>query len=379
MGAAGRHFGLYLGDLNRASNQSHGIINYGLGLAGALAEQLGAEERLTVYANEHIAGELEGLDPRAARIRLVPLPANDAHRLVLDGRVAWTARAEGVDVLHFPKGLLPVARPRSGPALVTTIHDDIPMQYADGHFARADLPDQLRTRFIARLFTRSLRRSDCVITVSARSRDALRARLPARARGREIRVIGQGSSLPPRPFVPTADRAPVVLHLASPLAHKRTAFVIESMTRYFDAHDDELRLLVIGSPPPDVSLRHPRIEHRAGPVINADMAALMSTARGLLFPSATEGYGLPPIEAWLYGTPSVYDCVPALEQVAREVPGRLSASSYEAFAHALDLILALDDAMLREVRDAVAAVASWPAVAAQILDVYREYSSTSRS
>jgi glycosyltransferase involved in cell wall biosynthesis len=371
-------YGLYLGDLDRASNQSHGIINYAIGLAGALSRALAGNERLVVYANDHIAAELDGIDPRATRIHRVQRPANGAHRLVLDSRVVWTARRAGVGVLHFPKGILPLSIPPRGPALVTTIHDDIPMQYADGRFTKNDARAGIRSRVIANLLQRSLRRSDCVITVSEHSRAALEARAQPGGRRREIRVIGQGSSLPAQAYVPKAERDPVLLHLASPLAHKRTAFVVDSTARYVADRAVDLRLVLVGSVPDGLRVGA-GAELVPGPVARADLAERSARARALLFPSASEGYGLPPVEAWLSGTPSVYDSAPAITEMARPIPGRLSSGSYAAFASALDEVLALDDAALTETREAVAAVSSWPPVAGQVLDVYRAYSSTKRS
>jgi hypothetical protein len=102
------------------------------------------------------------------------------------------------------------------------------------------------------------------------------------------------------------------------------------------------------------------------------MAAVMSTVRALIFLSTTEGYGLPPIEAWMYGTPSIYDSAPSLEEMDRDIPIQLSDWSYEAFAEALDTVRALDDAELLEIRDAVAASSSPEALSARVLEIYRE-------
>ncbi|MDE2562174.1 MAG: glycosyltransferase family 4 protein [Sphingomonadales bacterium] len=46
----------------------------------------------------------------------------------------------------------------------------------------------------------------------------------------------------------------------------------------------------------------------AGRVSNAELRALMEAACALVFPSTTEGFGLPPLEAMLLGTPSI--CAP---------------------------------------------------------------------
>ena len=338
--------------------------------AVTLSKLVGPGERLVVYANAEIAEELTGLDTRCTRIRLVRRPRNYPHRLVLDSRVVWLARREGVDVLHFPKGILPLGLPRRRPALVTTVHDDIPMQYAESEAARKHLRARLRTTLIAKLFMRSLRRSDRVITISAASREALLARL--HGAGRDIEVVGSAPALPPLDFVPKAERAPRILHLASPVPHKNTAFTIASARRYLDERAPELRLLLVGRLPDGVTVNDARIEQRDGPVTNAEMASLMATSRALLFISSTEGYGLPPVEAWAYGTPSLYDSSPSLEEMGADVPVRLQERTYEAFAAALDTILGLDDARLLELRDLVRSGAQRNDRSARVLAIYRE-------
>jgi glycosyltransferase involved in cell wall biosynthesis len=372
-----RVYGVYLGDLDRASNQSHGIINYAVSLAIILSTLIEPDERLVLYANPEIAEELAGFDPRFTRIHLVSRPKNYAHRLALDSRVVWLARRDGVRVLHFPKGILPLVIPPRGPALVTTIHDDIPMQYAESEAVRRHLRARVRTTLIAKLFARSLRRADRVITISASSREALLARLGDRKR--DIEVVGIASSLPALGFVPKSQRLPRLVHLVSPVPHKNSVFTIASATRYFDERGADLRLLLIGRLPDGVTADHPRLEHVAGPVSNADMATHMSTARALLFISSMEGYGLPPVEAWAYGTPSIYDSAPSVVEMHHDIPVQLTERTYEAFAAALDTILGLDDTRLLELRDLVTSGSKEKDFTARILHIYRELSESTQS
>src|SRR5437773_8185149 len=56
--AVPRTYGLYLGDLRRTRNRSHGIINYAVGLANALPAYLGPNESLSVLASDEIRAEL---------------------------------------------------------------------------------------------------------------------------------------------------------------------------------------------------------------------------------------------------------------------------------------------------------------------------------
>src|SRR5439155_14468279 len=61
---------------------------------------------------------------------------------------------------------------------------------------------------------------------------------------------------------------------------------------------------------PDVTL--------TGLVSDAELAALYTGARALVFPSDDEGFGLPPVEALACGTPVVACAAPALREVLGE-------------------------------------------------------------
>src|SRR5207247_4397040 len=52
-----------------------------------------------------------------------------------------------------------------------------------------------------------------------------------------------------------------------------------------------------------------------GHAADEELAAILTGARALVFPSDDEGYGLPPVEALACGTPVVCTDIPALREV----------------------------------------------------------------
>lgn len=56
---------------------------------------------------------------------------------------------------------------------------------------------------------------------------------------------------------------------------------------------------------------------------DADLAALLHSARALLFPSFVEGYGLPLIEALALGTPVIASDLPVFREIAGQIPDYL--------------------------------------------------------
>lgn len=56
---------------------------------------------------------------------------------------------------------------------------------------------------------------------------------------------------------------------------------------------------------------------------DADLAALLKSARALLFPSFVEGYGLPLIESLALGTPAIASDLPVFREIAGQIPDYL--------------------------------------------------------
>lgn len=65
---------------------------------------------------------------------------------------------------------------------------------------------------------------------------------------------------------------------------------------------------------------HPPRVHELPGLSDADVFGLISEAAGFLFPSFTEGYGLPPIEAAALGTPVICNDLPIYREVLGDIP-----------------------------------------------------------
>lgn len=70
---------------------------------------------------------------------------------------------------------------------------------------------------------------------------------------------------------------------------------------------------------------NPLVDERAG-LSDAEIAALLITSRGLLFPSFAEGYGLPPAEAAALGVPVVASDLAVYREILDDIPIYLSPS-----------------------------------------------------
>lgn len=113
----------------------------------------------------------------------------------------------------------------------------------------------------------------------------------------------------------------------------------------------------------------------AGFVSDAELRSLLEHANAIVFPSLTEGFGLPPLEAMLLGTPAI--CAPcgALPEVCGDMTVYVDPHDSAAWADAV-LKLANEEAVARANRvsaaKAHAATFNWDAAGRKLADILVE-------
>ena len=253
----------------------------------------------TVAFDSRRSAEPSGIG-RYVRSLLPELIANGAGTIVETHR----PRPRRVDVFHAP--CLEGALLRSPVPMVVTLHDMTPLKRR-GEFLRTGLG--LRMRYLA-----AQRAVRVIVPTEAVAGDAIEHLHLDRDR---IAVIGEAS--------------------ASVLTHRSEGEVAGVRARH--ALPDRYLLWVGGLEHPeprkrvaalaDAPRRMPLVlvgragrwaqeladVHLTGEVTDDDLAAIYTGAHALVFPSADEGFGLPPIEALACGTPVVACDVPALREV----------------------------------------------------------------
>lgn len=365
-----RRFGIYLADLRRSNNESHGIINYALGLTTAIAHQLGDNERLHLLANSAIARELSLPLSSRVEVELVCEPTSVPSRLILDHiwSSAWTQRKK-LHLVHFPKGHLPLL-PLRGVTTVVSAHDDIALRYSRGDFGSAS-GETLKRKYIGWAFKRSLRKSHRIVTISQFSARRIASYHPDVSSRTSVTYLGL--DLPRLRFVPLSERSAHIVVLGSTLLHKQTTLTLAMLRRYIESRPF-LTVTVIGRIPNEAErvcasshfLRHRDV------LSSEDLANLIARSRALVFGSAYEGFGLPPVEAYALGTPAAYFSSTATAEIMSGLPGGYRTWTYSAFSQALDEVLRVPEAELRGNQTFMRDRYRWDVVGARTLAVYRE-------
>ncbi|MGI8685489.1 MAG: glycosyltransferase [Acidimicrobiales bacterium] len=357
-------YGLYLADLRRTATDSQGTINYAVGLCASLAGVMARDEQLFALANPEVAAELHSLSAHAIDIDIVPAPAHIGSRLLLDHHeVRRWAQRRRLDVLHFPKGHVPL-RPIQGTATVATAHDDIALRYASGALGHRSGP--LKSGYFAWAARHGLRSADQILTVSEFSA----ARLAEHARpARPIIVTYEGVDRPRLPMVTRSARRPHIVIMGSVLPHKNTLQSVTWASRFLSETDGgDARLVVTGrlDPATEALCAPPAITRVRAFLPAPELAGLVGTARALVFGSTYEGFGLPPVEAYAMGTPATFNNVGAMAEILDGFPGG-HGPDYGSFAAALRSVLGLTDGDLDGFRAKILERYDWALVARRTL------------
>lgn len=288
------------------------------------------------------------------------------------------------DICHYPNSIAPL---RSPCPYVITVHD-MTLSTMPGHHPWRK---QLLVRPLIPLVARRAAR---VIAVSEQARREIvrLLRIPAE----RVSVIYEAPAAIFRPAA-AAEQArvraaygldgPFVLYVGTLEPRKNLVRLIQAWHRLRQAGAIEHRLVIVGA----AGWQYAPIYSEAarlgaadlifpGYVPLADLPALYSAADAFAFPSLSEGFGLPVVEAMACGTPVLISDTPALAEVAGPAALRVDPRSVDSIADGLGRLLG-DAALHERLRAeglARAASLSWLRAARETLVVYREVLGESR-
>ncbi len=267
-------------------------------LLAALAE-IDRENQYVVFTNRETGRDLV---PDQPNFLCAPQPVRAAIR---PARILWeqtglplAVRKARLDVLFNPGFTCPVLC--SCPNV--TVFHDLQHKRHPGYFRWFDLP------FWRLLLWASARVSRGLVSVSAATRDDLR-----HFYGVESVVIHHG--IEKEFFEIGRKRQPADFLLCVSTLHPH-----KNLERLIRAHTDDLPQLVI------TGLRGfaaQRLEKSAGPRVRftgwiprEQLYELFRTARGFIYPSTFEGFGMPVLEAMAAGVPVACSNIPPLREIA---------------------------------------------------------------
>ena len=314
--------------------------------------------REVVRALDHRPGAAERY------VLLTPLGADDLKLTTIPVQIApggrghlWEqtalARAARHGRLLSLGGSGPVLHPRQ----IVVVHDAAVFRHPE-HFRRGYAAFH---RTLGRLLARQAR----LATVSEFSRKELAAALNLSSA--DIAVATNSADhlhdIAPDPAVidglDLTDR-PYFVALGNLTPNKNLAVTLRALARLADP---TVRLVLIGAHPSAI-FDQPTIQTDprlvfAGRRSDAEVAALLGGACGLLFPSLYEGFGIPPLEAFVHGCPVIASDIPATREVCADAALYFDPHDDTALADHMRRLLTETDIARRDAGLRRAALYSW--------------------
>lgn len=261
--------------------------------------RIDTENEYIVFTNRETGSDLV---PQQSNFRCAPQPVRATFR---PGRILWeqtalplSVRRNNIDVLFNPGFTCPILSPCPN---VTVFHDLQHKRHPE-YFRFFDLP------FWRLLLWASARVSSDLISVSAATRADLRHYY-----GADSTVVHHG--VEPAFFDLARRREPRNFLLCVSTLHPH-----KNLDRLLRAHDTTMPLLII------TGLRGfaaQRLEKLAGPNVRftgwiprEELYELFRTARGFIYPSTFEGFGMPVLEAMAAGVPVACSDIAPLREIA---------------------------------------------------------------
>jgi glycosyltransferase involved in cell wall biosynthesis len=269
------------------------------------------------------------------------------------------------DLVHVTGLVLP----RTRLPLVVTVHDLAALRHPELH-----PPRHARQQ---RTLVRYLRRAAVVLAVSAATAEEAVAFGTA-----PERVVVAPLGLTPLPLPANepqtgAPQRPFLLTVGETAPRKGYPLLLEALTRV----DADLDLVMVGPPSTDEERIQRLVRElglggrviRLGPVGDAELAGLYRDALALCFPSISEGFGLPVLEAMASGTPVLSSDIAATRELAGSAALYVERRAADLWTQAIEAVSS-DPAMrarLGEAGRTRAAQFTWERTASATLEAYR--------
>jgi alpha-1,3-rhamnosyl/mannosyltransferase len=258
----------------------------------------------------------------------------------------WLAHREKLDLLHVQRA----APPRVRAKLVVHTHDLLPLTAPDDHRGWRD-------QLVRRLMPASLRRADCVLTVSESVATEIRTLFPAVA-PRVAAVLNGIEGALFRPKDASANRSEIharlglkgdyVLYLGALMSRKNLEVSVRAFGQFLAAQRAAGRplpkLVLAGMSRSEAYVRRLRaLANEIAPqeicftgfVSDADCVALLQHARAFIAPSRGEGFDLPALEAMACGIPVLCSDIPVHRELLGDDALFFATDSAEDFAEQL--------------------------------------------
>jgi glycosyltransferase involved in cell wall biosynthesis len=350
-----------LADQNFIQTKSVGIFNVSMQLLINLIGRI-PPGQLTVFTNSTLEDKLQ----------LPPGVTIQRHNEAISsrfGRILWdqwgvyeAAKKSKNEWLFLPKGFVSfVKRPTFKLAVYSydSVHE----------FYRVSYPgviSWLESRYFSRSLKSAFKFSDLIFTDSDFAKGELE-HLASSYKLNHPPIITAGIG-----FSRANNMVPIkrdsILFLTSVWPHKLTQRGIDFIARWQRQNGFKGNVDLVGSLP--VGLRLPQIQgwkyHQR--LSEEAYRQFLAESRALLFFSAYEGFGMPPVEAMIAGTCPVFSDLPVTREVMGDRGYSFSNDSFDSFEQALNKALGVSDTQIQLWAEQLLRCHNWDKVVEKVIN-----------
>lgn len=218
-----------------------------------------------------------------------------------------------LDLIHFPYFSFPI---RYRGTFVVTIHDLTPRTYVTGKASTFPWPMYQLKQIGYRFVIQSAISRACHILVPTDATASLVTEFYPEAKGK-ITVTQEGANIVDitTTRAPLEVNSPFFLYVGNAYPHKN----LEGLIQAFIEMNMDAVLVVVGKEDffmkkIKMKYKHPRVIF-FGEATDRELGWFYKHAQALVFPSHSEGFGLPALEAMMYGCPVAASNIPSLQEI----------------------------------------------------------------
>jgi hypothetical protein len=284
-------------------------------------------------------------------------------------RMAWdqwgvyrAAAKTDCDWLFLPKGYASfiAAPPIKLAAYVYDAMQDFYKSHYPGTVSRVE------EWYFQRSFAATLRRASVIFTLTDFSRrEILRVAEQLNLIAPPVITAGIGFPAPISPL--SAKEENYIVVLVSKWPHKLTRLALEYVRRWQQKNGYPGTIHLVGQLPDDLAVAEfPRWKYFQR-LPDSEYVPMLKNAKALVYFSQYEGLGMPPIEAILQGTPSVYSRIAAMEESVQGCGFPFDNDSEQDFRLAMTRALTCDVETVKRWANILLAHHNWQAVAERVM------------
>lgn len=291
-------------------------------------------------------------------------------------------KSAGVDFMHFPHFNVPMFY--RGPYIVT-IHDLIITKHPKRRASTLGaLPYWAKYGAYRMVVSSAVRRAKKVVTVSQYSRKDIMEyyNLPS-----DRVIVTYEAADPPNAYTPAHDlshyniQKPYVMYVGNAHPHKNLELLISAFARFREKNPD-YHLVLVGGHDYFYKRLIQETKERGldanvifpGFVPDEDLGVLFEAATAYVFPSLSEGFGLPPLEAMQMNIPVISSNATCMPEVLGDAAEYFDPEEETEIIHALERVTK-DEALQQQLVERGSRRVrqfSWDRMAQETLDIYQQ-------